>query len=134
MDRTGEYLAGPARQRAHLLPRGYSATVRLDLRRPDGMTRWYLTVSEHGISILPDGEREADFVLTADGEVFDRLVMGGDLVTAALRNDVTYVGSQRALFYFERLLPGPPDSHGPERVSGSRAGQHHVEGGQNGGF
>ncbi|WP_329105012.1 SCP2 sterol-binding domain-containing protein [Micromonospora sp. NBC_01699] len=131
MDRTGEYFAGPARQRIHLLPRDFSATVRLDLSRPDGMTRWYLTVSEHSISVWPGGEREADCVLSSDGAVFDRLVAGGDITTATLRNEVTYIGSQRALIYFERLLPGPPGSRGPERVSVGRAGRHHVEGGQN---
>ncbi|MEV4627806.1 SCP2 sterol-binding domain-containing protein [Micromonospora sp. NPDC049523] len=129
MDPTAEYFAGPARQRAHLLPHGFSATVRLDLRRPDGMASWYLTLGEDGISVWPDGEREADCVLVADGAVFDGLVTGGDVTTALMRNDLAFHGSQRILTYFERLLPGPPDSHGPERVTG-RGGRHHVEDGQ----
>lgn len=128
MDRTAEYFAGPARERMHLLPSGFSATVRLDLRRPDGTTRWYLTVSEDDISIRPDGEREADCVLASDGAVFDGLVARGDLTTATLRNEVMFFGSQSILIYFERLLPGPPDSHGPERVAGG-FGRRNVAGG-----
>jgi hypothetical protein len=119
VDRTAEYFAGPARQRTHLLPRGFSATIRLDLCRPDRMTHWYLTLSEGGISVSSDGEREADCVISADGAVFDGIVAGDDATTATLRNELTYHGSPSIMIYFERLLPGPPDSTGPERVTRS---------------
>ncbi|MFK3985064.1 SCP2 sterol-binding domain-containing protein [Micromonospora sp. NPDC050397] len=135
MDRTAEYFAGPARQRLHLLPRGFSATVRLDLLRSGRMTHWYLVLGEDGISVWPEGDREADCVISADGEAFDALVSGGDVTTAVLRNDMTYRGSQRSLIYFERLLPGPPGARGPERVTGraggrKAAGGHDVVGGR----
>ncbi|MBF9132661.1 SCP2 sterol-binding domain-containing protein [Plantactinospora sp. S1510] len=123
-DRTAEYFAGPARRRMHLLPSGFAATIRLDLRRPDRMDRWYLTLGEDEFSFRRDGEREADLVIAADGEVFDRLVAGEDPTTAALRNEITYRGPPLIMIYFERLLPGPPDSHGPERVPGRGGGDH----------
>lgn len=111
-----EYFSGPARQRASLLPRGFSATVRLDLHRPGLIDHWYLVLDERDISISQEGEREADCVISADGEVFDRLVAGADPTTATLRNELTYHGSPAVLIYFQRLLPGPPGSRGPERI------------------
>lgn len=123
-DRTVAYFAGPARQRAQLLPRGFAATVRLELRRDGRIVRWFLTLGEDDISISQDGEREADCVILADGAVFDRLVAGADPITAALRNEITYRGSPAILFYFQRLLPGPPHDRGPERVASGGGGDH----------
>lgn len=56
-------------------------------------------------------------MISADGDVFDRLVAGGDPTTATLRNEITYSGPPITMIYFERLLPGPPGSHGPARVT-----------------
>ncbi|MGI5149733.1 SCP2 sterol-binding domain-containing protein [Plantactinospora sp. CA-294935] len=115
-DPTVEYFAGPARQRADLLPSGFSATVRLDLRRAGRTDHWYLVLDERDVTISEEGERAADCVISADGEVFDRIVAGADATAATLRNELTYRGAPVVLIYFQRLLPGPPGSHGPDRV------------------
>ena len=123
-DPTAEFFAGPAQQRAHLLPCGFSATVRVDLRRPDRVDHWYVTFREGEMSVSRDGEREADCVISADGAAFDRLVAGANPPAAAVRNEVSYRGSAEIFIYFQRLLPGPPDAHGPRRVAG-RGGEDH---------
>lgn len=118
VDRTVEYFSGPARERTKLLPRGFSATVRLDLRRPGRIDHWYLIITERDISISQEGEREADCVISADGEVFDRLVAGADPTAATLRSELVFRGSPSVMIHFQRLLPGPPDARGPKRVHG----------------
>ncbi|WP_422771114.1 SCP2 sterol-binding domain-containing protein [Plantactinospora sp. WMMC1484] len=129
-DPTADFFAGEAQRRAHLLPQGISATVRLDLSHPERTERtertehWYVTLREGEVAVSREADRDADCIISTEKPIFDRLVLGANPVAATLRNDVTYQGSPEVLIYFERLLPGPPDSVGPTRATRAGDGAH----------
>ncbi|MFY1668844.1 SCP2 sterol-binding domain-containing protein [Plantactinospora sp. WMMB334] len=123
-DPTADFFAGEAQRRAHLLPQGIAATVRLDLSRPERTEHWYVTLREGEVAVSREADRDADCIISTEKSIFDRLVLGANPVAATLRNDVTYRGSPEVLIYFERLLPGPPGSVGPIRAAGAGGGAH----------
>ncbi|MGI5214613.1 glycogen debranching N-terminal domain-containing protein [Plantactinospora sp. CA-290183] len=106
-DLVDDFLTGPAKQRVGWLPRGFSGTLRIDLRRNGRSEHWFIEFREGTMSVSRDGEREADCVVCADGPAFDQFVTGGNAPAAGLRNEVSYRGSPEVLIYFQRLLPGP---------------------------
>ncbi|GAA3762744.1 SCP2 sterol-binding domain-containing protein [Micromonospora maritima] len=114
-----EHLARGAAGRHPELPETTSGTIRLDLRDGGHTDHWYLTIDRQDVRVDRLAE-EADLVVRADREVFDRMATGRLHPAAALlRNDLTVQGDLKLLLTLRRLFPGPPDARHPRDVAGS---------------
>ncbi|SCF28894.1 SCP-2 sterol transfer family protein [Micromonospora viridifaciens] len=99
------------------LPEGTAGTVRLDLRDGASTEHWYLTIDHQDVRVTRSSE-DADTVVHADREVFDRLAHGNPrLLSALLRNDLTVQGDMRLLMTLRRLFPGPPGARDPREAA-----------------
>ncbi|MFI7210031.1 SCP2 sterol-binding domain-containing protein [Micromonospora maritima] len=114
-----EHLARGAAGRHPELPETTSGTIRLDLRDGGHTDHWYLTIDRQDVRVARLAE-EADLVVRADREVFDRMAAGRLHPAAALlRNDLTVQGDLKLLLTLRRLFPGPPEARHPRDVAGS---------------
>ncbi|MET7471105.1 SCP2 sterol-binding domain-containing protein [Micromonospora sp. NPDC005686] len=103
------------------LPETTSGTIRLDLRDDGTTEHWYLTVDRQDVRVDRLGE-EADLVVGADREVFDRMAAGRlHPFEALLRNDLAARGDLRLLMTLRRIFPGPPEARHPRDVAGRTA-------------
>ncbi|MEU4477530.1 SCP2 sterol-binding domain-containing protein [Micromonospora sp. NPDC023966] len=115
-----EYLARQVAGPHPDLPETTAGTVRLDLRDGARTDHWYLTIDHQEVRVdrLAD---EAELVIGADREVFDRIASGRlNPAAALLRNDLTAQGNLRLLLTLRRLFPGPPGARHPREVAGER--------------
>ncbi|MCZ7438647.1 SCP2 sterol-binding domain-containing protein [Micromonospora sp. WMMC241] len=113
-----EHLARAAAGRHPELPETTSGTVRLDMLEGGRTEHWYLTIDRQDVRVERSAE-EADLVVRADREVFDRIAAGRlHLAAALLRNDLAGQGNLRLLMTLRRLFPGPPDARHPRDVAG----------------
>ncbi|MET8838205.1 SCP2 sterol-binding domain-containing protein [Micromonospora sp. NPDC004540] len=119
-----EYLARQLPGRHPDLPENTAGTLRLDLRDGARTDHWYLTIDHQEVRVDRLAE-EADLVVRADREVFDRIAAGRlNPAAALLRNDLTAQGNLRLLLTLRRLFPGPPEARHPREVAraGGRVG------------
>lgn len=101
------------------LPETTAGTVRLDAREDGRTEHWYLTIAHQRIRVKRCAD-EADLVLRADRDVFDRIATGQLHPGAALgRNDLTVRGDIRLFMMLRRLFPGPPGARHPREVAGA---------------
>ncbi|MGY0006654.1 SCP2 sterol-binding domain-containing protein [Micromonospora sp. I033] len=117
-----EYLARRVPGRHPDLPENTAGTLRLDLHEGARTEHWFLTIDRQEVRVdrLAD---EADLVLRADREVFDRIAAGRlNPAAALLRNDLTAQGNLRLLLALRRLFPGPSGARHPREVAGGRVG------------
>ncbi|WP_433318002.1 SCP2 sterol-binding domain-containing protein [Micromonospora chersina] len=115
-----EYLDREVAGRHPDLPETTAGTMRLDLRDGARTEHWYLTIDHQEVRVARLAD-EADLVVRADREVFDRIAAGRLHPAAALlRNDLTAQGNLRLLLSLRRIFPGPPDARHPREVA--RAG------------
>lgn len=114
-----EYLDREVAGRHPDLPETTAGTLRLDLGDGARTEHWYLTIDHQEVRVarLID---EADLVVRADREVFDRIAAGRlNPAAALLRNDLTAQGDLRLLLALRRIFPGPPDARHPREVAGA---------------
>ncbi|MEU2614795.1 SCP2 sterol-binding domain-containing protein [Micromonospora sp. NPDC007271] len=98
------------------IPENTAGTVRLDLSDGGRTEHWYLTIDHQDVRVARSSE-DADMVVRADREVFERLAEGSPrLVAAQLRNDITVQGDVRLLMALRRLFPGPPGARHPREA------------------
>ncbi|MFU8849795.1 SCP2 sterol-binding domain-containing protein [Micromonospora sp. SL1-18] len=98
------------------IPENTAGTVRLDLHDGGSTEHWYLTIDHQNVQVAR-ATGEADMVVHADREVFERLATGNPrLVSALLRNDITVQGDVRLLLTLRRLFPGPPGARHPRQA------------------
>ncbi|GGR92881.1 hypothetical protein GCM10010169_41540 [Micromonospora fulviviridis] len=119
-----EYLDRKVAGRHPDLPETTAGTLRLDLQDGARTEHWYLTIDDQEVRVARLAD-EAQLVVRADREVFDRMVAGRLHPAAALlRNDLTAQGDLRLLLSLRRIFPGPPDARHPREVAGgwSRVG------------
>ena len=107
-DPTSEFFADLA-ERGHVPMLGStSGTLRFDLADGARVDHWYVTIRRGDVSVT-HGEGDADCVVGADRELFDRMASGtANAMAAALRGLVTPAGDLRLIIQFQRLFPGPP--------------------------
>ena len=117
-DPTSECFADLA-ERGHVPMLGStSGTLRFDLADGARVDHWYVTIRRGDVSVT-HGEGDADCVVGADRELFDRMASGAANAMAAaerafhvaggaLRGLVTPAGDLRLIIQFQRLFPGPP--------------------------
>ncbi|WP_229403181.1 SCP2 sterol-binding domain-containing protein [Micromonospora okii] len=92
-----------------------SGTIRFDLNEGPRTTHWLLTV-DRGRLRSSQEDREADVVVGTSPALFEGLVTGREHgIAALLRGDMTMTGNARLVVQVERILPGPPESHGPRQ-------------------
>lgn len=114
-----EHLARRAAGRHPELPETTSGTIRLDLREGGRTEHWYLSVDRQDVRVARSAD-EADLMVQADREVFDRIAAGHlHLAAALLSNAITVQGNLRLLMTLRRIFPGPPDARHPRDVAGS---------------
>ena len=114
-----EHLAGVAGRHPEL-PETTAGTLRLDLRDGGRTEHWYLTIDHQNVEVAQSGD-EAEVVVRADREVFDRMAAGHlHPAMALLRNDLTVQGDMRLLLALRRLFPGPPGARHPGRADCGR--------------
>ncbi|MEU1808881.1 SCP2 sterol-binding domain-containing protein [Micromonospora sp. WMMD1076] len=102
------------------LPETTSGTIRLDLRDEGCTEHWYLTIDRQDVRVDRVAE-EADLVVGASREVFDRMAAGRLHPAAALlRNDLAARGELKLLMTLRRIFPGPPDARDPRDVAGEQ--------------
>ncbi|MEH0827669.1 MULTISPECIES: SCP2 sterol-binding domain-containing protein [unclassified Micromonospora] len=116
-----EFLERLSPRRRPELPETTAGTLRLDLHDGGCTEHWYLTLHDQCLDVARSAD-DADLVVRADREVFDRLVAGRTHVVAALmRNELTVQGDIRLLLALRRIFPGPPDARHPRDVAGRGA-------------
>ncbi|PSK62271.1 hypothetical protein B0E53_05819 [Micromonospora sp. MH33] len=114
-----EYLDREVAGRHPDLPETTAGTMRLDLQDGARTDHWYLTIDHQKVRVSRLAD-EADLVVRAHREVFDRIVAGRLHPAAALlRNDLTAQGDLRLLLSLRRIFPGPPDARHPREVAGA---------------
>lgn len=92
-------------------------TLRLDLRDGGSTEHWRLIIDRQEVRVSRTFE-EADLVIRADREVFDRIAEGREHVAAALlRNDLTVEGDMELLMTLRRIFPGPAGARHPRDVA-----------------
>ena len=95
--------------RGHVpLLKGTSGTLRFDLEDEGRTAHWHVKIDRGRVSVSHD-EAEADCVVRADKELFDRMTAGmANATAAALRGLMEPAGDLSLLVQFQRLFPGPP--------------------------
>jgi hypothetical protein len=112
-----EFLERLSPRRRPELPETTAGTLRLDLHDEGCTEHWYLTLHDQCLDVTRSAD-DADLVVRADREVFDRLATGRTHVVAALmRNELTVRGDLRLLLALRRIFPGPPDARHPRDVA-----------------
>jgi len=99
--------------------RNAKATLRIDLEDHKEKQSWSLDIM-NGTITTTRGQSQADAVLGATTELFDRIVTGrANAMTAALRGELVISGNTQLLVAFKCLLPAatevvrPTDSATP---------------------
>jgi putative sterol carrier protein len=111
-----EHLARRVAGRHPDLPENTAGSLRLDLRDGGRTEHWLLTIDHQDVQVSRSSEN-AELVVRADREVFDRLAEGElNPAAALLRNDLTVQGNLRLLLALRRLFPGPSGARHPREV------------------
>jgi hypothetical protein len=107
-------------RRNHDQYRQVEGTVRLDLTwGHQQVDHWFFRISYGRIHVSRD-DRDAECVIRADREWFERVVRGeADLRSAWLRHRLALVGSLYWLEMFQKLLPGPAGARDPRALTSS---------------
>ncbi|HEY3008219.1 MAG TPA: SCP2 sterol-binding domain-containing protein [Micromonosporaceae bacterium] len=88
------------------LLRAATGTIRIDLHRPGGTDRWFITIERGAVTVAKRG-RAADCRVRIDAELFDRIASGEtNALAALLRGQLAVEGDLELLMMFQRLLPG----------------------------
>jgi hypothetical protein len=107
-DPTTEFFTGLAERGREPMLQRTSGTLRFDLAGPLEVEHWFVRIHRGEISVSRS-EDEADCVVRADKELFDRLASGtANAMAAALRGVVEPLGDLQLVVQFQRLFPGPP--------------------------
>jgi predicted lipid carrier protein YhbT len=106
-DATTRFFEGLARRGHEPLLRKASGCTRFDVVDGRRVRRWFVDVDDGDVTVADTGE--ADCVIRADRQVFERLATGRlNPVAAVLRGDLEVEGDWRQLVRMQRLFPSPP--------------------------
>lgn len=118
-----EFLERLTSRRRPQLPENLTGTIRLDLHDGGRTEHWYLTVHDQRVDVTRSHD-DADLVVRADREVFDRLADGRtEVVQSLMRNELTVQGEMRLLLTLRRVFPGPVDARHPRDVARESLGR-----------
>ena len=106
-DATTEFMNALGKRGHDPLLRKVHETLRFDLASGKKTDRWLVRIENGDVTVAHKGG-EADTVIRADREVFDRMARGkANPVASVLRGDVVWEGAWRNLVAVQRLFPGP---------------------------
>lgn len=115
-----EYLERSVPGRHPDLPETTSGTLRLDIHENGHTEHWYLTIDRQNVEVTRSAA-DAELVIRADRDVFDRLAAGHrHIASALLTNELTAQGNLRLLMSLRRIFPGPPEARHPREFPGAR--------------
>lgn len=118
-----EYLDRSVPGRHPALPETTCGTVRLDIHENAHTDHWYLTIDRQNVGVSRSAA-DAELVVRADRDVFDRLAAGRiHIGSALLTNEVSAQGNLRLLMTLRRIFPGPPEARHPREVARTRGGR-----------
>ncbi len=121
-DTTREFFDGLAARRSEPLLHGVTGTIRFDLTTDEAVEHWLVDIREGDVKVSRR-KAKADCVVTADRDLFDRVVTGEvNTVAAVLRNELRIDGQAALPLAFQRLLPGPADSARDDATSDEGGG------------
>ena len=123
-DPTETLFNGFARRGHQVLLEKAQGRVRFDLERDGEVEYWLLDIRNGAVSVSRE-KADADCIVHAKKEVFDRIAMGEENAIAALLRGASSVeGNLYLITLLERLLPGPPNAHDPRKIAGVGRRQH----------
>ena len=118
-----EYLERSVPGRHPDLPETTCGTLRLDIQENAHTEHWYLTIDRQNVEVSRSAA-DADLVVRADRDVFDRLAAGRThIAQALLTNELTGQGDLRLLMSLRRIFPGPPGARHPREFAQARGGR-----------
>jgi putative sterol carrier protein len=107
-DPTTRFFDELATRRHEPLLRKATGCTRIEVVDGRRTRRWRIRVAKGDLVVEPGGG-EADCVVRADRQVFERVVTGRmNAVAAVLRGDIAVDGDWRLLVALQRLFAGPP--------------------------
>lgn len=90
-------------------------SVRFELEHDEQTDYWTVMIDDGNLHVARE-RRDADCVVHADKQVFDRVASGRqNAISALLRGAVLIEGDLELLVMLERLLPGPADATDPRQ-------------------
>jgi predicted lipid carrier protein YhbT len=85
-----------------------SGTVRVDVISGGQADHWLVSINKGDLAVSND-HAEADCVIRADKEVFDRIASGeANAMATFMRGAMELEGDAELLWLFSRLFPAPP--------------------------
>ncbi len=117
-DPTSDFFAGLMSRGHEPMLQRTSGTLRFDLADGEEVEHWHVAIRKGDLTVTR-GEDEADCVVSADKELFDRLASGTtNAMAAALRGVVAPTGDLQLIIQFQRLFPGPPAGREDREAAG----------------
>jgi putative sterol carrier protein len=117
-DPTSEFFADLGQRGHEPMLKRTSGTLRFDLDDGGEVEHWYVRIRNGDLSVTRS-EAEADGVVHAEKELFDRLASGtANAMAAALRGVLEPAGDLQLVMQFQRLFPGPPAGQGARGEAG----------------
>lgn len=104
----------------HRLPSKDDGTMRFDLADRERTEHW-MVVIRHGDVSLSREIREADCIIHAEHDLFDKVATGEESwLPLVFRGALVVKGDLRLLTEFRKLLPGQPGAHHPRDFARAR--------------
>jgi putative sterol carrier protein len=124
-DPTETLFTGLARRGHQALLEKAHGRVRFDLEHDGDVEHWMLDIRNGEVTVSRGETGDADTVVRAKKEMFDRIAAGEvNPIAAMLRGVAAAEGDLYLLTLVERLLPGPPNAHDPRKIAGVGRRQH----------
>jgi putative sterol carrier protein len=113
MDATAEFFNDLGQREHEPLLEKVTGTLRFDLEQGERTDHCFVAVNK-GDVVVSDTNADADLVVRAGRTVFDGIVSGKtNAMSATLRGELAFQGDPQLFLRFQRLFPGPPNSHDP---------------------
>jgi predicted lipid carrier protein YhbT len=108
-DSTADFFAAIALRGHEPMLAKTSGTVRVDVVSGRQTDHWLISINKGDLAVSND-HVEADCVIRADKEVFDRIASGeANAMATFMRGAMEVEGDAELLLLFTRLFPGPPN-------------------------
>ena len=95
--------------------------IRFDVLDDQRVDHWLVKIDRGDVVVSRDN-KDADCVVRTDRATLDGIVSGRvNTLAAFLRGLLEVEGDPQLVVFFQRMLPGPPDAHGPRQQAQERS-------------